>query len=77
MELDLSCFFSIHNFATEVLKSFPEIHVLINNAGVYVPIQNKDLTTEGFEMHFGINHLGHFLLTNLLLERLKQTSPSR
>lgn len=79
MELDLASFVSIRNFAAQVLQQFPEIHVLINNAGVYVPLQNrdKDLTKEGFEIHFGVNHLGHFLLTNLLLDRLKQSAPSR
>lgn len=77
MELDLASFASIKHFALEVLKTFPEIHVLINNAGVYVPIKDRCLTKEGFEIHFGINHLGHFLLTNLLLDRLKESAPSR
>ncbi|OXU25620.1 hypothetical protein TSAR_010179 [Trichomalopsis sarcophagae] len=79
MELDLASLTSIRHFATEVLKNFPEIHVIINNAGVYVPLQDKgkDVTKEGFEIHFGVNHLGHFLLTNLLLDRLKQCAPSR
>ena len=77
MELDLASFTSIKNFATEILENFPEIHVLINNAGVYVPLQNKAKTNEGFEIHFGVNHLGHFLLTNLLLEHLKKCAPSR
>lgn len=79
MELDLASLISVRHFATEVLKNFSEIHVLINNAGVYVPLQDKDkeLTKEGFEVHFGVNHLGHFLLTNLLLDRLKQCAPSR
>lgn len=79
MELDLASLTSIRHFAAEVLKNFPEIHVLINNAGIYVPLQDKDkdVTKEGFEIHFGVNHLGHFLLTNLLLDRLKQCAPSR
>ena len=77
MELDLASLVSVRHFATEVLQNFPEIHVLINNAGVYMPLQQKDVTKEGFEIHFGVNHLGHFLLTNLLLDRLKQCAPSR
>lgn len=47
----------------------------MNNAGVMnVP---KSKTADGFEMHMGVNHLGHFLLTNLLLPRLRQSAPSR
>lgn len=49
--------------------------VLINNAGVMkCP---KSLTSEGIETHLGVNHMGHFLLTNLLLDRLKTSAPSR
>ncbi|XP_015520658.2 retinol dehydrogenase 12 [Neodiprion lecontei] len=77
MELDLASFASIRHFALEVLKTFSEIHVLINNAGVYAPIKDRCVTKDGFEIHFGVNHLGHFLLTNLLLDRLKESSPSR
>ncbi|KAJ8675633.1 hypothetical protein QAD02_011419 [Eretmocerus hayati] len=79
MELDLASLASVRNFASQVLEKFPQIHVLINNAGVYVPLQNKDkdVTKEGYEIHFGVNHLGHFLLTNLLLDRLKESAPSR
>lgn len=77
MELDLASLSSIREFATEVLKNFPEIHVLINNAGVYTPLKEHAFTKDGFEIHFGINHLGHFLLTNLLIERLKENAPSR
>lgn len=77
MELNLASFLSIKEFATEVIKNFAEIHVLINNAGVYVPFKEQALTDDGFEIHFGVNHLGHFLLTNLLLEHLKQNGPNR
>ncbi|XP_014483152.1 PREDICTED: retinol dehydrogenase 12-like [Dinoponera quadriceps] len=77
MELDLGSFLSIREFADKVLKDFAQIHVLINNAGVYVPLKDRALTKDGFEIHFGVNHLGHFLLTDLLLDRLKQSAPSR
>ncbi|XP_012232193.1 retinol dehydrogenase 12-like isoform X1 [Linepithema humile] len=77
MELDLASFSSIREFANAVLRNFPKIHVLINNAGVYAPLKDRALTKDGFEIHFGVNHLGHFLLTNLLLDRLKQSAPSR
>ncbi|XP_077261870.1 retinol dehydrogenase 11 [Temnothorax americanus] len=77
MELDLSSFSSIRDFANEALKKFPQIHVLINNAGVYAPLKDHASTKDGFEIHFGVNHLGHFLLTHLLLDRLKESAPSR
>ncbi|KAF3420646.1 hypothetical protein E2986_02250 [Frieseomelitta varia] len=77
MELNLASFASIREFAREVIKNFAEVHVLINNAGVYVPFKEHASTNDGFEIHFGVNHLGHFLLTNLLLEHLERNGPSR
>lgn len=73
--LDLSSFASIQEFAQNILETEQHIHILINNAGVmWTP---KMLTKDGFEMQFGTNHLGHFLLTNLLLEKIKDSAPSR
>ena len=77
MQLNLASFLSIREFVAEVMRNFPQIHVLINNAGVYVPLKERATTEDGYEIHFGVNHLGHFLLTNLLLDRLKQNAPSR
>ena len=77
MQLNLASFLSIREFVAEVMRNFPQIHVLINNAGVYVPLKERASTEDGYEIHFGVNHLGHFLLTNLLLDRLKQNAPSR
>lgn len=50
------------------------LHVLINNAGL---AGTRTLTRDGFETTFGVNHLAHFLLTHLLIEKLKQSKPSR
>ncbi|XP_074536261.1 dehydrogenase/reductase SDR family member 13-like [Halichoeres trimaculatus] len=73
MQLDLASFKSIRNFAETFLKTEPRLDILINNAGVMGPGRTED----GFGMAFGVNHLGHFLLTNLLLERLQHCGPSR
>lgn len=75
-QLDLASFESIRRFASKVLEEEPEIHILINNAGVMGSPANVK-TKEGFEMQFGVNHLGHFLLTQLLLDRLKEAPAAR
>lgn len=72
--LDLASFDSIKSFATDFTKEVKKLDVLINNAGC---VGISKLTAENFEMCFGVNHLGHFLLTNLLLETVKKASPSR
>jgi NAD(P)-dependent dehydrogenase (short-subunit alcohol dehydrogenase family) len=77
MELDLACLKSVKQFAFNVQQLYPEIHLLINNAGVAYPKNQLHFTEDGFEIHFGVNHLGHFYLTNLLLGTLKKSSPSR
>ncbi|XP_051253984.1 dehydrogenase/reductase SDR family member 13 isoform X2 [Dicentrarchus labrax] len=73
MQLDLASFKSVRSFAENFLKTEPRLDILINNAGVMGPGRTED----GFGLAFGVNHLGHFLLTNLLLERLQQCGPSR
>ncbi|KAM3072662.1 hypothetical protein ACMFMF_006997 [Clarireedia jacksonii] len=67
---DLGSYTSIRSAAQEVLSLAPKIHVLINNAGVMAPAQYRT-TAEGVEVQFGSNHVGHFLLTNLLLPGLE------
>nr|XP_055026238.1 retinol dehydrogenase 14a [Misgurnus anguillicaudatus] len=73
--LDLASLKSVRSFCEEILKEEPKIDVLINNAGIYQCPYTQ--TEDGFEMQFGVNHLGHFLLTNLLLDLLKRSAPSR
>lgn len=70
--LDLSSVISVKSFAEEVTKAYKRIDILVNNAGVAYPNGEKIVTQDGFEIHFGINHLGHFLLTNLLLPYLQR-----
>ncbi|KAK4885081.1 hypothetical protein RN001_001352 [Aquatica leii] len=73
---DLASLKSIREFVKIFNKEEKDLHVLINNAGVMrTPKSSK--TKEGFEMQLGVNHLGHFLLTNLLLEKVKHSAPSR
>jgi retinol dehydrogenase-12 len=73
LELDLASFASIRRFAGQLLARDLPVHVLINNAGLAA----RGQTADGFEVVFGTNHLGHFLLTNLLLERLQASVPAR
>ena len=72
---DLSSKKDIHNFAIEFKSKYQNLHVLINNAGVM--LSKKDISVDGFEMNFAVNHLAPFLLTNLLLDILKKSAPSR
>ncbi|XP_077466779.1 dehydrogenase/reductase SDR family member 13b.1 [Stigmatopora argus] len=73
MQLDLGNLKSVRSFAETFLTSEPRLDILINNAGVYMHGRTKD----GLGLMFGVNHIGHFLLTNLLLDRLKECKPSR
>jgi NAD(P)-dependent dehydrogenase (short-subunit alcohol dehydrogenase family) len=75
MLADLSSQEEIRRLTDEFKEAHPRLDVLINNAGV---IRSKRVASaDGIEMTFAVNHLAHFLLTNLLLELLKATAPSR
>ncbi len=68
LELDLASLNSARQLAERFSKEYDRLDVLVNNAGGYFGYRN--LTQDGFEYTFGVNHLGHFLLTNLLKDRL-------
>ncbi|KAK2513910.1 hypothetical protein Q9966_015982 [Columba livia] len=68
---DLASMKSIRQFVQQFRAKNCPLHVLVNNAGVMMVPERK--TEDGFEEHFGLNYLGHFLLTNLLLDTLKQS----
>ncbi|KRQ28002.1 short-chain dehydrogenase [Mycobacteroides chelonae] len=73
--LDLSSLSDIRSAAEQLGDQYPQIDLLINNAGVMYP--PKGNTADGFELQFGTNHLGHFALTALLLENLTTVRGSR
>src|SRR5436190_5331066 len=75
MELDLASLKSIHAFAETFKRQYDRLDVLINNAGTVGAA--RGVTADGFESQFGINHLGHFALTGLLLDVLLKTPSSR
>jgi NAD(P)-dependent dehydrogenase (short-subunit alcohol dehydrogenase family) len=75
MLLDLADLGSVRAFAASFCRVYDRLHVLLNNAGVMaLPYAT---TRDGFEMQFGTNHLGHFALTGLLMERMLQTPGAR
>lgn len=74
-ELDLASLASVRTFASRFLAEHSALHLLIDNAGVMNTPRAK--TEDGFELQFGTNHLGHFLLTELLRDLLVRSAPSR
>jgi retinol dehydrogenase-14 len=72
---DLSCQSQVRRLAGEVRQSLSRIDVLVNNAGGYW--HTRHVTADGLERTFAVNHLAPFLLTNLLLDRLKDSAPAR
>ncbi|PRP85403.1 hypothetical protein PROFUN_06949 [Planoprotostelium fungivorum] len=76
LQLDLASFASVRDFAKAFHEKNLPLHILVNNAGV-MALPQRQTTKDGLEMQMGINHFGHFLLTNLLLDDLKKSAPSR
>ena len=75
VEIDLADLASVERGAKELAERFDRLHVLVNNAGGIW--SRRETTAQGFEQTFGVNHLGPFLLTRLLAERLVSSAPSR
>ena len=75
MPVDFGSFDSIRRFAADFQSTHPQLHVLVNNAGAYNA--TRTVTKDGFETTFGVNHLGYFLTTKLLLDTIKASAPSR
>ena len=74
MKLDLASLASVRQFAQDFLATHNRLDGLVNNAGL---VTSEGRTEDGFEIQFATNHLGHFLLTELLLDILKASAPSR
>ena len=75
LEMDLSDLDSVKQAAAEFLSTHDRLDVLVNNAGLMATPEQR--TAQGFEMQFGVNHLGHYVLTGLLLDVLRSTPGSR
>ena len=76
MKLDLASKKSIEEFTEQFLTQHESLNILVNNAGLILP-NSGPRTEDGFEMTMGANYLGPFYLTYLLLDRLKESAPSR
>jgi NAD(P)-dependent dehydrogenase (short-subunit alcohol dehydrogenase family) len=72
---DFASMEEVRRAARELLERHDEIHVLVNNAGLVMG--RRELTRDGFETTFAVNHLAPFLLTNLLVDRLRASAPAR
>lgn len=72
---DISSLADVRVLAKRILDSHDRLDVLINNAGITDPVRR--VSVDGYEMHVATCHLGHFLLTHLLLDLLKQSAPAR
>ncbi len=75
LPVDLMSFASVRELAAAFAERYDRLDVLINNAGTFPTKQQ--MTADGYEAQFGVNHLAHFLLTNLLLDTLKASAPAR
>lgn len=75
MVLDLASLDSVREFAKAFAKKYDRLDIQVNNGGPVVG--PREVTADGFESHFGVNHLGHFALTGLLLDHLLKTPGSR
>ena len=77
LALDLADLGSVRSCAAEFLEREPRLDVLVANAGINLVRGLRQKSKQGYELHLAVNHLGHMLLTDLLLDRLKASAPAR
>ncbi|MFO7617254.1 MAG: SDR family oxidoreductase [Bacteroidales bacterium] len=75
MQCDLASLSDIRRFSAQFHEKYDRLDVLVNNAGIYT--RERMVTADGFEYQIGVNHLGHFLLTSLLFDLLKESGQAR
>ena len=75
LQCDLASLSDVRRFSCDFIAKYSRLDVLINNAGIYT--EKRMETVDGYEYQIGVNHLGHFLLTRMLLDLMKKSSPSR
>lgn len=68
---------SVEQFAQKVSADHPKIKILMNNAGIGISEEDNIKTKDGFNIHVAVNFMGHFLLTNLLMDNLKAETDAR
>ena len=76
MRLDLNDLTSVKAFTVEFGKKYDKVDILLNNAGI-MSLQTRQETVQGFEKQIGVNHIGHFFLTNLLMDKIKASGQGR
>lgn len=76
MHLDLNDLNSVKSFAKEFNSKHQKLDILLNNAGI-MSLPKREETVQGFEKQTGVNHVGHFLLTDLLMEKIKAAPQAR
>jgi NAD(P)-dependent dehydrogenase (short-subunit alcohol dehydrogenase family) len=74
---DLASLAQVREFGAAVLRDYPRLDVLVNNAGIWLKGDQRQLSADGHEMHFAVNYLAQFALTRILLPRLVASAPSR
>jgi NAD(P)-dependent dehydrogenase (short-subunit alcohol dehydrogenase family) len=74
---DFASLAEVRRFAEDILRDYPTVHVLVNNAGIWVNDGDRRVSADGHELHFAVNYLSGFLLTRVLLPRLIESAPAR
>ena len=72
LQLDLANLENVRNFSQTLKEKYSSIDCLVCNAGVWFPMDQKTQMEDGLEVNVGVNHLGHFLLTNLLIGKVQR-----